>query len=415
MLKKLYRKEWNPNASIQDFPILSRKVNGKKLVYLDSAATSQKPRQVIQAITGYYEGYNSNVHRAVHKLSEEATDAYDGAHEKTADFIGASGYDEIAFTKNTTESLNIIANNFALKLKPGDEVLLTRMEHHSNIVPWLNAAKTRGLKVKYAEIDPDGMIDLEEFKKMVTNRTKVVSVTQASNVLGTIIPVKEIAEIAHDKNAVVSIDGAQSVPHIPVDVRKIDADFLSFSGHKMLGPTGIGVLYGKKELLDKMEPYSFGGDMISEVTYEDATWNELPWKFESGTPNIAGAVGLAAAIDYLKEIGMENVRDHDEVLTKYTTDRLMEMGNVDMYGNVPANKKVGVVSFNVKGVHSHDVSSILDAEGVAVRAGYHCAMPLMKLLQVPGTVRASFYLYNTRKEIDVFAEALGKIKKIMGV
>lgn len=415
MLKKLYRKEWNPNASIQDFPILSRKVNGKKLVYLDSAATSQKPRQVIKAITGYYEGYNSNVHRAVHKLSEEATEAYDGAHEKTAGFIGASGYDEIAFTKNTTESLNIIANNFALKLKPGDEVLLTRMEHHSNIVPWLNAAKTRGIKVKYAEIDPDGVIDLEEFKKMVTNRTKVVSVTQASNVLGTIIPVKEIAEIAHDKNAVVSVDGAQSVPHIPVDVRKIDADFLSFSGHKMLGPTGIGVLYGKKELLDKMEPYSFGGDMISEVTYEDATWNELPWKFESGTPNIAGAVGLAAAIDYLKGIGMENVRDHDEVLTKYTTDRLMEMGNVDIYGNVPADKKVGVVSFNVKGVHSHDVSSILDAEGVAVRAGYHCAMPLMKLLQIPGTVRASFYLYNTKKEIDVFAGALGKIKKIMGV
>ena len=415
MLKKSYRKEWSPNGIIRDFPILSRKVHGKKLVYLDSAATSQKPRHVIQAITGYYEGYNSNVHRAVHKLSEEATDAYDGAHEKTASFINASGYDEIAFTKNTTESLNIIANNFARKLKPGDEVLLTRMEHHSNIVPWLNAAKTMGIKVRYAEIDPDGMIDLEEFKKMVNNRTKVVSVTQASNVLGTIVPVKEIAEIAHDKNAVVSVDGAQSVPHIPVDVRKIDADFLSFSGHKMLGPTGIGVLYGKKELLDKMEPYSFGGDMISEVTYEDATWNELPWKFESGTPNIAGAVGLAAAIDYLKEIGMENVRDHDETLTKYTTDRLIKMGNVDIYGNVPVNKKVGVVSFNVKGVHSHDVSSILDAEGVAVRAGYHCAMPLMKLLQVPGTVRASFYLYNTKKEIDVFAEALGKIKKIMGV
>ena len=412
MLKKSYRKGWTPNRIIRDFPILSRKVNGKKLVYLDNAATSQKPKQVIEAVTKYYEGYNSNVHRAVHKLSGEATDAYDAAHEKTAGFIKASGYDEIVFTKNTTESLNVIANNFAQKLKPGDEILLTRMEHHSNIVPWLNAAKTTGAKIRYAEIDGNGTLDLEQFKSLINEKTQVVSVTHASNVLGTINPVKEIAEIAHDKNAVVSVDGAQSVPHLPVDVQKIDADFLAFSGHKMLGPTGIGVLYGKKELLEDVEPYSFGGDMISEVTYERATWNDLPWKFEAGTPNIAGAVGLAAAMDYLNGIGMDNVRDHNLNLTRYSTKRLSEIEGIETYGPAP-EKKVGVISFNVKGVHAHDVSSILDAEGIAVRGGHHCAMPLMKLLGVPGTARASFYLYNTPEEIDLFIQALGKIKKIM--
>ena len=415
MLKQSYPKEWKAGKIIRDFPILSRKVNGKRLVYLDSAATSQKPKHVIEAISNYYENYNSNVHRAVHKLSEEATDAYDGAHEKTASFVNASGYDEIAFTKNTTESLNIIANNFARNLNPGDEILLTRIEHHSNIVPWLNAAKTRGANIRYAEIDDNGSLDVEQFKTLINQKTKVVSISHASNVLGTINPIREIAEIAHDKNAVISVDGAQSVPHFPVDVQKMGADFLSFSGHKMLGPTGIGVLYGRKELLEDMEPYSFGGDMISEVTYEKATWNDLPWKFEAGTPNIAGAVGLAAAIDYLNRIGMENVRKHDAELTEYATRRIMETGNVKIYGNVPAEKKVGVISFNVKDVHAHDVSTILDAEGVAVRGGYHCAMPLMKLLGVPGTVRASFYLYNTREDVDVLTEAMGKIKKIMGV
>ncbi|MAG16021.1 cysteine desulfurase [Candidatus Woesearchaeota archaeon] len=394
----------------KDFPILSRKVHGKKLVYLDNAATAQKPKQVIEAIKNYYENYNSNVHRAVHQLSAEATDAYDEAHEKTANFINAEE-EEVIFTKNTTESINIIANHFARTLRKNDEIVLTQMEHHSNIVPWLNTAKITGAKIKYAEINKDGELDLEQIKKLITNKTKIVALAHVSNVLGTINPVKEIAKVAHDKGALVLIDGAQSVPHMPVDVKELDCDFLAFSAHKMLGPTGIGVLYGKKELLENIEPFNFGGDMIKEVTFENASWNDLPWKFEAGTPNMAGAVGLSAAIDYLKKIGMEKIREHELELTKYAIKKLSSIEGVEIYG---PKQRVGVISFNLKNVHPHDVSSILDSEGVAVRGGHHCAMPLMKLLGIQGSVRASFYFYNTKEEIDVFVKALAKVKKIMG-
>ncbi len=396
----------------KDFPILKRKVHGKRLVYLDNAATTQKPRQVIEAIKDYYENHNSNVHRAVHTLSSEATDAYEEAHEKAAAFINAESYEEIAFTKNTTESLNIVANHFARTLRKGDEILLSRMEHHSNLVPWLNAAKISGARIRYAGITKEGELDIEQARKLVSRKTKVVSVTHASNVLGTINDVREIAGIAHDKNAYVVVDGAQSVPNMPVDVKKLECDFIAFSAHKMLGPTGIGVLYGRKELLEKMEPFTFGGDMIKEVTFESASWNELPWKFEAGTPNTAGAVGFSAAIDYLKKIGMENVREHELQLTRYAMKKLNSIGGIEIYGPA-AEKRTGVISFNIKGVHPHDVSSILDQEGIAVRGGHHCAMPLMRLLGIQGSTRASFYIYNTKEEIDYFAGALSKVRKIM--
>jgi len=398
----------------KDFPILSRKVHGKKLVYLDNAATTQKPKQVIEAIKDYYENYNSNVHRAVHKLSEEATDAYDKAHEKVAAFVNADSYEEIVFTKNTTESINIVANHFAKSLGKKDEIILTQMEHHSNLVPWLNAAKVSGAKIKYAEIDKNGELDIEQIKKIISDKTKVVAVTHVSNVLGTINPVEKITELAHEKGAVVVIDGAQSVPHMPVDVRKIGCDFLAFSAHKMLGPSGIGVLYGKKELLEQVEPLIFGGDMIKEVTFEKASWNELPWKFEAGTPNMAGAVGLSAAIDYLNSIEMKNVREHELKLTKYAMKKLSEIEGIEIYGPA-AGKKTGVISFNMKNVHPHDVSSILDREGIAVRGGHHCAMPLMRLLGIQGSTRASFYLYNTKDEVDAFVKALNKVRKVMRV
>jgi len=398
----------------KDFPILSRKVHGKPLVYLDNSATTQKPRQVIEAITRYYEEYNSNVHRAVHQLSAEATEAYDEAHEKVAEFINAKSYEEIIFTKNTTESINIVANHFAKTLGKDDEIVLTQMEHHSNIVPWLNAAKLTGAKIKYAEIDSNGELNLQQLQEIITGKTKIVAIAHASNVLGTINPVKEIIEIAHRKGAVVLLDAAQTVPHMPVDVQELDCDFLAFSGHKMLGPTGIGVLYGRKELLEEMEPLTFGGDMIKEVSFEEASWNDLPWKFEAGTPNVAGAVGLSAAIDYLKNIGMENVREHDLEITKYATEKLKNIEGVEIYGPEP-EKKGAVISFNVKNVHPHDVSSILDSEGVAIRGGHHCAMPLMRLLGIQGSARASFYIYNTKEEVDVFVNALAKVMKILVV
>ncbi len=397
----------------KDFPILARKINGKRLVYLDNAATTQKPRQVIDAIKEYYEKHNSNVHRAVHTLSGEATELYDKAHEKAASFINAEGCEEIVFTKNATESLNTVANHFAKTLRKGDEIVLSRMEHHSNLVPWQNAARISGARIKYADIDKTGELSIGQIKELITKKTKVVAVTHASNVLGTINNAREIAEVAHDKGAVVAVDGAQSVPNMPVDVKKIGCDFLAFSAHKMLGPTGIGVLYGRKELLDKMEPLTFGGDMISEVTFESASWNELPWKFEAGTPNIAGAAGFSAAIDYLKKIGMDNVREHELQLTRYAMKRLSGVEGLEIYGP-SAEKRTGVVSFNIKGAHPHDVSTILDGEGIAVRGGHHCAMPLMGLLGIQGSARASFYIYNTKDEIDSLILALSKVGKIMG-
>ena len=394
----------------EDFPILKRKVNGKPLVYLDNAATTQKPRQVIQAMTDYYEGYNSNVHRAVHKLSQEATQAYDDAHEKVAQFIGAKGMQEIVFTKNTTESLNIVANSLPqlLQLKKGDEIVLTQMEHHSNIVPWQQAAKRTGAMLRFAEIDSNGELKMRQLQQMIGKKTKIVAFTHVSNVLGTVNPAKEIIAMSHEAGALTVLDAAQSVPHMPVDVKDLGCDFMAFSAHKMLGPTGIGVLYGKEELLEKMEPMLYGGDMISEVSFDSAKWNELPWKFEAGTPNMAGAVGLAAAIDYLQGIGMDNVQEHEKVLAKNAMAKLQQIDGLTIYGP-EAGKRGGLVSFNIDGVHPHDVSAFLDAEGIAVRGGHHCAMPLAGLLGTTGTVRASFYIYNTPEEIEKLAEELATV------
>ncbi len=399
----------------EDFPILKRKVYGKPLIYLDNAATTQKPRQVIQAITDYYEGYNSNVHRAVHKLSQEATRAYDEAHEKVASFISAKGMEEIVFTKNTTESINIVANALSKSLKSGDEIVLTQMEHHSNIVPWQQAAKRTGAKLRFLEIDGNGKLKKQQIQQIISKKTKVVAFTHVSNVLGTINPAKEIIAAAKEAGAVTVLDAAQSVPHMPVDVKELGCDFMAFSGHKMLAPTGIGVLYGREELLNTMEPLLYGGDMISEVSYSDAKWNELPWKFEAGTPNMEGAVGLGAAIDYLQKVGMDNIHEHEKNLTKIAMEKLSEIEGLKIYGPV-AERRGGLVSFSMEGVHNHDVSAMLDAQGIAVRGGHHCAMPLARLLGIAGTTRASFYLYNTAEEIEKLAAALetvsGKMKRL---
>ena len=398
----------------EDFPILKRKVYGKQLIYLDNAATAQKPRQVIAAMNGYYESYNSNVHRAVHRLSQEATEAYDDAHSKVARFIGAKGIEEIVFTKNATESINIVANSLSRQLKKGDEIVLTQMEHHSNIVPWQQAAKRSGATIKYARIDKNGELDMQQLRQIMGKKTKVVAFTHVSNVLGTVNPAKEIIAAAKEVGAITVLDAAQSVPHMPVDTKSLGCDFMAFSAHKMLGPTGMGVLYGKEEALEETEPLLYGGDMISEVTFDDAKWNELPWKLEAGTPNMAGAVGLAAAVDYLQKVGMENVQEHEKVLTKAAMAKLRQVDGLTIYGPEAA-KRGGIVSFNIKGVHPHDVSALLDADGIAVRGGHHCAMPLASLLGVSGTTRASFYLYNTPEEINRLAEALetvtGKMRK----
>jgi len=396
----------------KDFPILNRKIHGKQLVYFDNAATSQKPKQVIDAMDNYYKNSNANIHRSIHQIGEEATKLYEEAHEKVADFINADSYQNIVFTKNTTESLNLLAYSLTSKLKKGDEIAISQMEHHSNFVPWQQLAKQRGLKLKFIKIDGEGNLDKKSIQENITKRTKIVSLTHASNVLGTINPIKDIAKIAHEHGAMVVVDGAQSVPHMPVDVQQLDADFLAFSGHKMLGPTGIGVLYGKKELLEEMQPFLYGGEMIREVKFDDTTFNELPWKFEAGTMNIAEAVGLGAAIDYLKKTGMENIRNHDAELVDYAMAKLKKIDWIKTYG---PKERGAVISFNVKGVHAHDVAQILDSDGVAVRAGHHCCMPLMGVLGVPATARASFYLYNTEKEVDHFVEALYKVKKIFGV
>ncbi len=396
----------------KDFPILQRKVHGKQLVYFDNAATSQKPKDVIKAIDFYYRNYNANIHRSIHQLGEEATEKYEEAHEKVADFINADSYENIVFTKNTTESLNLLAYSLTAGLKKDDEIVISQMEHHSNFVPWQQLAKQRGLKLKFIEIDENGDLDAESINKNITKKTKIVSLTHVSNVLGTINPVKEIAKIAHENNALFAVDGAQSVPHMPVDVKDIDADFYAFSGHKMLGPTGIGVLYGKKELLESMQPFLYGGEMIREVKFDTTTFNDLPWKFEAGTMNIVEGIGLGVAIDYLKNIGMDQIQNRDNELVGYAVKKLKEVKGITIYG---PKKRGAVVSFNVDKIHAHDVSQILDSEGIAIRAGHHCCMPLMSILKVPATARASFYLYNTEEEIDKFIDALGKVKKVFGV
>jgi len=396
----------------KDFPILQRKVHGKPLVYLDNAATSQKPNLVIDAINFYYKNYNANIHRSIHQLGEEATAKFEEAHEKIAKFINADSYQNIILTKNTTESINLLAYSLTAKLQKGDEIVISQMEHHSNFVPWQQLAKQRQLKLNFIEIDEVGNLDIESINNNITKKTKIVSVTHVSNVLGTLNPIENIAKIAHENNAVLVVDGAQAVPHMPVDVKKLDADFYAFSGHKMLGPTGVGVLYGKKELLQDMQPFLYGGEMIREVTFNDTKFNDLPWKFEAGTPNIIEGIGLGVAIDYLKKVGMDKIHEKDKELVGYAIERLKEINGVTIYG---PKERGAVVSFNIHGVHAHDVSQILDSEGVAIRAGHHCCMPLMSVLGVAATARASFYLYNTEQEVDTFINAIHKVKKMFEV
>ncbi|EJS60499.1 cysteine desulfurase [Bacillus cereus] len=393
----------------KQFPILDQKVNGKQLVYFDSAATSQKPIQVIETLERYYKEYNSNVHRGVHTLGTKATDAYEGAREKVRKFINAKSMEEIIFTRGTTTALNTVAASYGLdNVKEGDEIVISYMEHHSNIIPWQQVAKKTGATLKYLPLQPDGTISLEDVRQTVTPNTKIVSIMHVSNVLGTINPVKEIGAIAHENGAIMIVDGAQSAPHMKVDVQDLNCDFYALSAHKMCGPTGVGVLYGKKELLNNMEPIEFGGEMIDFVDLQESTWKELPWKFEAGTPIIGNAIGLGAAIDFLEEIGLHNIEKHEHELAQYALERLSEVDGITIYG---PKHRAGLVTFNIEDVHPHDVATVLDVEGIAVRAGHHCAQPLMKWLKASSTARASFYLYNTKEEIDTFVESLIKTKE----
>ncbi len=404
----------NVNEIRNDFPILQRIVKGKPLVYLDSAATTQKPLAVIDATDRYYRTYNANVHRGIYHISEEATQAYENARDKVAAFINAPAREGIVFTRNTTESINLVASSWGRSnLHPGDEILLSIMEHHSNLIPWQLISQQTGAKLRFIPLTPDGSLDLSELPKLLTSRTKLVSLTHVSNVLGTINPVTELARSAHQVGAVILIDAAQSAPHLRVDVQAIDCDFLAFSGHKMLGPTGIGVLYGKVNLLDSMPPYMGGGEMINEVQLESATYRELPGKFEAGTPNVAGAIGLGAAIDYLNDIGLDEIHKHEVSLVSYAVQALRDLEDVEIYGPFP--ERGGVVAFNLKGIHPHDVSTILDEDAIAIRAGHHCTQPLMRWLDVAATARASFYLYNTKEEVDSLIEGLKMAKEIFAV
>jgi cysteine desulfurase/selenocysteine lyase len=399
----------------EDFPILKRSINGKPLVYLDNAATSQTPVQVTSAIVDYYNRYNANIHRGIHTMSEQATEAYESVREKIREFIDAPEAKEIIYTRGTTEALNLIAFTWGRQnILPGDEIVLTAMEHHANLVPWQQLAIEREAKLVFLELTEDGQIDLDEAKKKIGPKTKLVTVTLMSNVMGTIVPVKEIAKIAHKFGAVVVVDGAQAIPHLPTSVRDLDCDFLAFSLHKMLGPTGVGILWGRAKLLNAMPPFMTGGDMIGSVHRDKTTWNELPWKFEAGTPNIADVIASGVAIDYLKNLGMENVRAHEIEMTHYAIKSLQQLGNVKIYGPLDATKRGGVVAFNFSEVHPHDLGQILNDSGIAIRAGHHCCQPLMRDLQVSGTARASFYIYNTKEEIDELVKALKEADKVMG-
>ncbi|KAA9271101.1 cysteine desulfurase [Streptococcus anginosus] len=394
----------------RDFPILDQIVNDEPLVYLDNAATTQKPTQVLEAIAAYYEKDNANVHRGVHTLAERATAAYEAARERVCSFIHAASTKEVLFTRGTTTGLNWVARYAESVLQRGDEVLISVMEHHSNIIPWQEACKKTGARLIYAYLK-EGMLDLADFRSKLTEKTRFVALAHVSNVLGVVNPIKEIAELVHQANALLVVDGAQSVPHMKIDVQDLDVDFFAFSGHKMLGPTGIGVLYGKEELLEQMSPVEFGGEMIDFVYEQEATWKELPWKFEAGTPNIAGAIGLAVAIDYLDKIGMETVHQYEQELIAYVFPKLQAVEGLTIYGSEDLTQRSGVISFNLAGLHPHDVATALDYEGVAVRAGHHCAQPLLSYLGVAATVRASFYLYNTKADCDKLVEALQKTKE----
>lgn len=404
---------FNVSKIRSDFPILKRLINGKPLVYLDNAATTQKPNVVIDALVDYYTNHNANIHRGIHTLAEEATAMYEGAREKIAGFIGAKSNKEIIFVRNSTEAINLVAYSWGRTvLKAGDEIILSESEHHSNLIPWQILAKEKGVKLLFIPILKDGFLDLGYFKKVLTKRVKLVSLVHISNVLGTINPVKEMGKLSHEVGAKLLVDAAQSIPRMRIDVDELGCDFLVASGHKMLGPTGIGFLYGKEEMLNKLPPFLGGGDMIREVYLDHSIWNELPWKFEAGTPNIADAIALGVAVDYLSKMGMENVFNHEKTLTEYALSKLSDVKNLIIYGPKTTENKSGVISFTVKGIHPHDIAQILDKEGIAVRSGFHCAMPLHQKLEVPATCRASFYIYNTKEDIDKLVLGIEKAKNI---
>jgi len=399
----------------RDFPILKRTVHGRPLVYLDNAATTQKPRAVIDALVHYYENYNANIHRGLHTLSEEATARYEEVRLKVARFIGAPAPEGIVFTRNATESINLVAHAWGRKyLHGGDEILLSVMEHHSNLIPWQLLARATGAKLRFVDIDDEGRLLWDDFERLIGPRTRLVSVTHMSNVLGTINPVKDIVELAHTRGALVLVDGAQSVPHLPVDVQALGCDFLAFSAHKMLGPTGVGVLYARRELLEEMDPFLGGGEMISRVLLEEATWNEVPWKYEAGTPNIADVIAFGAAIEYLEGLGMDAVRAHEKEITARALEALAAVPQVVIYGPRDVEARGGVVAFNLGDLHPHDLGTVLDRYGVAVRAGHHCAQPLMRRLGCVATARASFYVYNRLDEVDVLIEGVREAARFFG-
>ncbi len=395
-----------------DFPILKQKVNGEQLVYLDNAATSQMPVSVEEKIKNFTEINRANVHRGVHTLGLRATNLYEESRQKVANFIGASSAKEVIFTSGCTDSLNLVAASFGEQnIQAGDEIVVSIMEHHSNLLPWQQLAKKKKARLKFIEISKDGRLDLNDLKNKISSKTKLVALTHVSNVLGTINPIKEVIALAHEKDAVVLVDGAQAVGHFPVNVTNLGADFYAFSGHKMFAPTGIGILYGKKELLDKMPPYRFGGEMIANVTREGATWAETPQKFEAGTPNIAGAIGLAAAIDYLNSIDLKLIQKHETELTAYALEKLSNISDLTIYGPKESYERTGVISFNLKNIHPHDLATALDLNGIEVRAGHHCAQPLMESLQTESTVRASLSIYNSKDDIDKLVSSLQEAKE----
>lgn len=404
------------NKYLKDFPLSVQQMNGKRLVYLDNAATTQKPFVVLDAVMKYYKEDNANPHRGAYDLSVRATQAYEDAREVVREFIGAKHVHEVIFTRNATESLNLLAYSYGLhSVEAGDEIVLSIAEHHSNLVPWQQVAKARGAVLNYMYLNEHGVVKDEEIEKKITNKTKLVAIAQVSNVLGSAHPLKKIIAKAHAVGAVVVVDAAQSVPHFTVDVQELDADFLVFSGHKMLAPMGIGVLYGKEDLLNAMPPFLYGGDMIEYVREQDSTFAPLPEKFEAGTQNVGGAVGLAAAIKYIKQVGLDEIAKIEKDLTNYAIEKMINLPYITLYGDTKGvTERAGVVSFNVQDAHPHDVSTILDADGVAIRAGHHCAHPLMSYLKVAATCRASFYLYNTREDIDILVDSLAKVRKVLG-
>ncbi len=413
MVSKYTTTPYDIEAIRADFPILQQEHHpGVPLVFLDNAASSQKPTAVIEAMNDYYRTSHANVHRGIHKLSEQATEAYEGARRKVRKFINAGSHREVIYTRGTTEGINLVAQTWGrANLEAGDVLLTTVMEHHANIVPWQMLAAEKGFEIQYVPMLPDGTLDMEVYRQLLRDYpVKLVAVVHGSNVLGTINPVQEMARLAHEAGALILVDGAQSVPHLPVNVQALDCDFFVFSAHKMAGPTGIGILYGKRDLLEAMPPFLGGGDMISRVTFEGSAWNELPYKFEAGTPSIAEGIGLGATVDYLSAIGMDAIHAYEQQLATYLMDRLAEVAGVKVYGP-PAEQRGSLAAFSVEGIHAHDVAQLLDAEGVAVRAGHHCAMPLHSLLDVPATARASAYFYNTFAEIDELVQALEKAKK----